>query len=321
MEDSIDQAAVERDRAEQAELEAEGQALFDQFLGDAPAANPEPSQAGPADDEAGDDESNATPAEGSDEGDAADADPTSDVLEKLRRAQKDAGKAGYQLGQERQKNAELTQQLDQLQSRLAALEGGQQPQQQPQQQQAQPQPQRVPPETIDAYMAQRDPNWAENKEDPYMRAAAEYAIQIGADLAQTLREEYSPLAQEVQDVKFNGRLERLGISRDQFDAIWQDPAYSWGQALTNDQRLAALESQARIPGSRPSAAPGPDPSAGAPTTSRVDPRRTIETDQSQGTVNNPTRLSQLKLEKALDEGDMRTAKDAAAPLFKQLMGG
>ena len=124
-------------------------------------------------------------------------------------------------------------------------------------------------------------------------------------------------------MQFNGRLQSLGISRPQFDAVWNQPGYEWGAQLTNDAKLSALESQvSRMPGSQPANPAGLPPGQGsAPTTSRVAMNRTIETDQGSGAVHNPSRLTHLKVDQAIDSGDPKQLQAAGDVLFDQLFAG
>jgi hypothetical protein len=247
-------------------------------------------------------------------------DTPGEILDKLRKAQQDAGKAGYKVGVERKRAEEAEARAQQLEQRLQALENGQTTA--PEAQQAEIQ--MLDDARLDAFMAALDPRWSENREDPYMKQAAAYAASIAVAAVGTLRGEINGVAGGVQSMQFDQRLERLQISRPQFDAVWQDPDYSWGATLTDDQRLAALESQAGRLGRSPSQAgsPGPmSPSApGAQPTSRVSPR-TIETSQAPtASTQNPVRLRELELQQAIEKGDSRAASSAAAPLFERLMG-
>lgn len=246
-------------------------------------------------------------------------DTPADVLDKLRKANQDAGKAGYQLGQARKELAQKDQQLAQMTARLDALEAGRSvpPAQ------AEEAITRLSDSQLDGLMSQFDPKWEENREDPYKKSAAEYAANMVMTLYQQVRGELGGIAGGVQDMQFNTRLERLGISRAQFDAVWQDPAYAWGTDLSSDARLAALETQAGTMGTLPPAAAAPTPTSsvpGARPTSRVNPR-TIETTQAPSSASNPMRLSELEMNTALEKKDFGAARKAAAPLFERLMQG
>ena len=241
-----------------------------------------------------------------------------DVLVKLRKANEDAGKAGYRLGQERQEKEALAATNAALEARLAALESGTAA---PVQHDA-GSITNISDDQLDAFMGRVDRDWETNREDPYMKRAASYAIDIGVEVLRTAREEMGGVMGGVADMQFNQRLDRLGISRPEFDSIWTDPAYSWGNELSNDGRLAALETQARIPGRGPSPTPAHGSSAaGAPPTSGVDPRRTVETTQAPGSVQHPQTLSGMRMNTAIAEGDGRAAKAEARNLFAQLTGG
>lgn len=244
-------------------------------------------------------------------------DTPGEVLEKLRKAQQDAGKAGYNLGKAREELTEKDQLIASYEARLAALESGQSPSQA----EAQSQLVLLSDDQLDAFMGKLDRDWSEKREDPYMKQAAQYAASISVEAVKQLRREMSGVVGGVQDMQFNQRLAELHISRPQFDAVWEDPAYAWGATLTDDARLAALESQAGRSGAQPSqqVAQGQYPSVpGARPTSRVHPR-TIETSQAPSQAYNPTTLRTLELDKALESGDRQAAKRAATPLFEALL--
>jgi hypothetical protein len=263
----------------------------------------------------GDDPNASTDVEGS-QGDALDI--AGDVLSKLEKAKQDAGKAGYELGKKRKEVAEKDATIAALNARLDAVERGQS-QQAPQT----PGNNYIPSiegAELDQFMSQVDPEWDEVRDDPYFIRMAKWMASTTTEAVRAVDRRLEGVAGGVQEMQFNQRLERLGIDRPNFDAIWQDPSFAWGESLTNDQRLAALESQAGRTGSRPSQQPAAGQGqndAGARPTSRVNPR-TIETGHAQGTAQNPLRLQELKLRDAMAQGDKRAASAAATELFGRI---
>lgn len=246
-----------------------------------------------------------------------------DVLEKLRRAQKQYGAASRKIGEQNDQLEAKDRELAELRARLDAIESGQQQGQQ----QGQGQSRRLlSNDQVNAIMSQFDPSWGdEDGAGEYVTRAeaARMAATLALEAVQHAQREIHGITRGVEDMRFNSRLERLGIGREEFDAIWEQPQYSWGKDLTNENRLRALEAQAGTSGSRPSAQ-GPRnaaPPAGAPSTSRVaDPRRMIETSQGAASAHNPQRLSTLQMDRALEADDMKAADKAAEDLFSRFVG-
>ena len=253
----------------------------------------------------------------------AELDTPGELLEKLRKAQKDAGKAGWKVNEERKAREAAESEIQQLRQRLEALESGQPTAQANQQSQAQADIVKLEGSQLDQFMSHFDDNWEENKDDPYLGKAGQYAANIVMSAVQSLRQEMAGVMGGVQNMQFNQRLEKLGIDRAQFDSVRQDPAYSWGSELSDEKFLAALETQAGRMGSSPSQHGVPSqggPSAqGAQPTSRVNPR-TIETSQPSSAGSNPIRMRDLRIQEAMKKGDTASAQEEARALFGQLMG-
>lgn len=244
--------------------------------------------------------------------------PGDEVYEQLRRARQDHRNTADNLHEERQRNEGLQAQVEFLSTQMAALQNGQPPVQ-PNPVDAQPVAQ-VTDQQLDAFMQQVDPNWGENSQDPLARLAARYAVMISREGVQYTQQMYQGLQSRVEDSQFSLRLQGLGIDRTQFDQIWAQPGREWAQALTNDQKLAALESEvARMPGGRPSApAPNRAP-GGAPTAPSVDPRTHVEQDHGghAGTTTTPTQQAGARMQEALRRGDTQAVNQAAESLFSQ----
>ena len=251
----------------------------------------------------------------SDEVAPEDTDVTGDTLEKLARAQSDAGKAGERLGKERKEWAEERALLE---ARLNALETGQTP--------APQQTADVRPETLDAtqvaaFMGSLDDTFESTKDEFVTKAeAASIGVNAAYQALQAMQGQVGGVTGSVHEMQFDQKLGQLGVSRADFNAIWDDPSRAWGQTLSDDQRLEALQTEARTTGSRPSQAAVNTPQAGAPTTSRVDPRKMIETNQGAGSAQNPRRMGLRDLDESIAKGDIGAAKRAAAPLFERFMG-
>lgn len=245
-----------------------------------------------------------------------------EIVEKLRKARQEAGTAGYRLNKAREELKSKDELLASYEQRITALESGAAPA--PTAESQNESFALLSDDQLDAFVGEFDAQWAEHREDPYMKQAANYAATFSVEAYKKLRQELLGVAGGVQDMHFDQRLERLNIDRSQFDAVWEEPAYAWGATLNNDQRLAALESQAGLMGSPPSRKGAPTPAVssvpGAQTTSRVSPHH-IETNQAVSQVQNPTRLKEMKLHEALDKGDTKAARAAAAPLFEQFVNG
>lgn len=246
----------------------------------------------------------------------------------MARLKADYKTASERLGDERQARKTAEDERDEFRQRLEALEqGARQPQPRPDQQQANIPLELLSKEQVAHLGAQLDAEFEATAGDfvtkqEAMALAGNAALQA----IRLMQNELGSVNQTVQEAQFNQRLAALGIQRSDFDATWEDPAYkSWGENLSDDQRLAALETQATMSGVGPSTPAGQPPQAGAPTTSRVDPRRTIETNQGAGSAQNPQHLSRRTLGQALahgrETGDFSAARDAATPLFDQLISG
>lgn len=303
-------------------------AAFESFIEGTPPPQAPPAEEAPGSDPLVDElrgelptDPDSAPADPGSEGnpDAPSAfDTPGEILTKLQRAQKDAGKAGERLHQAREKLSEKDQQIALLEQRLSALESGAPDPAQPQQ----PSSVSLSDAQLDDFMASFDKNWAESREDPYKKDAAKYAAEMTLTLWQQMQSQLTQVQGGVLDMQFNGRLESLGISRTQFDALWKEPGYAWGESLTPEQRLAALESQAMTMGHLPSnPAPAVPPRGhGAHPTSSVTPR-TIETTQGASSVQNPMTLRTMDLRRAQESGDKAAAKRAATPLWEQFING
>lgn len=280
-----------------------GDPLVEQLRGDVPPADVVADPPGDA----------TAPNEGAGE----DTDVAPDVFTKLRKANKDAGTARNKLGDERKEWAEERAQLT---ARLTALETGRPPTQQPKQDD-------VPIEVLSGeqvatFMGSIDSTFEATKDDfVTKKEAAAIGVNAAFQALQAARGEIGSVAGVVQSTRFDQELGQLGIERSQFDTIWNEPGYAWGANLSDDQRLAALKSQAGISGSRPSQAAGQPPQPERLPHPGVDPRKHIETSQSPGSAQNPTSLRGMSMHKALNEGNMGAASRAATPLFEQLLQG